>query len=269
MLDVGIWASTFQNASIDMNGDSIPDIEFLPPEVCSGPATNSPCTDLAGGASDQDPSYFGIDGQGNVHNSFSDPYNSFWRNIMDHIEDSEGNEDAVRFDADYSFPDADWLKSIRGGVRFANRENDARFSTYNWGVLSEIWGGRGPVWLDDPVDGTPGGTGGAPTSGAAAPFDFPGFMRGDAGDPQIGDPRLFYSGDPVGIMTSSRRLDCWLVTNGVRASSMAARKTGCLSLNVAVSSKALHSCRARSTRSRRRTRRSTRWRAMTMSSTTA
>ena len=46
---------------------------------------------------------------------------------MDHIEDSEGNEDAVRFDADYSFPDADWLKSIRGGVRFANRENDARF----------------------------------------------------------------------------------------------------------------------------------------------
>ena len=197
VLDVGIWASTFQNAAIDMDGDSIPDIEFLPPEVCSGPATNSPCTDLAGGASDQDPSYFGVDGQGNVHDSFSDPYNSFWRNIMDHIEDSDGNEDAARFDVDYAFPDSDWLKSIRGGVRYANRENVARFSTYNWGVLSEIWGGAGPVWLSDPVDGIQGGTGGAPTSGAAAPFDFPGFMRGDAGDPQAGDPRLFYSGDPV------------------------------------------------------------------------
>ena len=44
----------------------------------------------------------------------------------------------------------------------------------------------------------------------------------------------------LAIMTSSPRLDCWLVTNGVRASSMAARKTGCLSLNVAVSSKELH-----------------------------
>ena len=197
-LDVGLWTSTFQNVSIDLNGEEIPEVQFLPPEVCSGPATNSPCTDLAGGASDQDPSYFGVDGQGNVHDSFSDPYNNFWRNVMDHVEDSEGNSDAARFDVDYAFPESGWLKSVRAGVRYANRENVARFSTYNWGVISEIWGGRGPVWMDDPVDGDPATNGGTNTVGDSESFGFPGFMRGDAGDPQLGDPRLFYGGNPVG-----------------------------------------------------------------------
>lgn len=196
-LDFGIWGSTFQNVSIDMNGDDIPEVRLLPPEVCSGPAANSPCTDLAGGAVQDDPSYFGIDRQGNVHNSFSDPFNNYWRSAMDHIEDSDGKEHAARLDVDYAFPENDWLDSIRAGVRVAQRDNVARFSTYNWGVLSEIWGNRGPVWLSDPVDGITGGSGGTPTAGAAAPFTFPDFMRGQAGDPQLGDPRLFYSGDPT------------------------------------------------------------------------
>ena len=190
-LDVGLWLSSFQNASIDVNGKEIPEIRFLPPEVCQGPATNSPCTDLAGGASDQDPSYFG-----EGHATFADPFNTFYRSVMDHIEDSKGNEDAARIDVDYAFPDAGWLKSVRAGYRHADRENLARFSTYNWGVLSEVWGGNGPVWLSDPVDGVPGGTGGAPIGGASKVFDFPNFLRGKAGDPFSGDPRLFFSGNP-------------------------------------------------------------------------
>ncbi|HET7817397.1 MAG TPA: TonB-dependent receptor [Sphingomicrobium sp.] len=191
-LDVGVWASTFQNASIDMNGDDIPTVQLLPPEVCVGPAANSTC---AGVESTVPPLYFGPG-----HTSFSDPYNSFWRSAMDHIEDSDGKEHAARFDVDYAFPESNWLDSIRAGARVAKRENVARFSTYNWGVLSEIWGGtgNGPVWLDENVDGIAGGTGGTPTAGSAAPFTFPDFMRGEAGDPQVGDPRLFYAGDPVG-----------------------------------------------------------------------
>lgn len=193
-LDVGLWTSSFQNAFIDVNGGDLPTIEFRPPEVCSGPSANSPCTDLAGGASDQDPSYFR---EGN--NSFADPYNTFFRSVMDHIEDSEGNEDAARIDVDYAFPDASWLSSIRAGYRHADRENVARFSTYNWGVISEIWGGtgNGPVWVSDPVDGIAGGSGGTPQTGAVETFGFPDFLRGRAGDPFMGDPRLFYSGSPV------------------------------------------------------------------------
>lgn len=192
-LDFGIWTSSFQNVFIDLDGNRIPQIAFRPPEVCSGPATNSPCTDLAGGASDQNPSYFGI-GPGNIaHNSFSDPYNTFYRSAMDHLEDSEGNEDAFRFDANYDFEEGSWLRSVRAGVRHSNRENIARFSTYNWGVLSEIWGGRGPVWLDDPIDGSPTTNGGAPATGRYERFEFPGFMRGQAGDPTMGDSRLFFA----------------------------------------------------------------------------
>ena len=191
--DVGLWMSSFQNLAIDVNGNKIPSIEFRPPEVCSGPAANSPCTDLAGGASDQDPSYFRA---GNA--SFGDPYNTFFRNVMDHKEDSDGNEDAGRIDLEYSFPDSSWLTAIRGGYRHADRVNTARFSTYNWGVLSEIWGGGGPVWASDNVDGIPGGRGGTPPTAAVETFNFPGFMRGEAGDPFMGDPRLFYSGSPVG-----------------------------------------------------------------------
>nr|WP_314446201.1 TonB-dependent receptor [uncultured Sphingomonas sp.] len=190
-LDVGLWTSSFQNLFVDLNGKKLPTVEFRPPEVCVGPATNSPCTDLAGGASDQNPSYFG---PGNA--SFTSPFNTFYRSVMDHVEDSDGNQDAARIDLDYAFGDNNWLSAIRVGARYADRKNVARFSAYNWGVLSEIWGGGGPVWLSDNVDGIPGGTGGAPLN-VTQPFGFPDFMRGKAGDPFLGDPRLYYSGNPV------------------------------------------------------------------------
>nr|MDP8994016.1 TonB-dependent receptor [Pseudomonadota bacterium] len=182
-LDATLWASSYQNVAIDMNGTRIPSIQFLPPEVCVGPARNSNC---AGVETSVPPNYFRVP-------SFSDPSNSFYRASMDHIEESEGNEDAFRVDANYDFRgDLDWLRSIRVGYRFADRDNVARFSTYNWGVLSEQWGNNGPVWLDDPVDGVQGGRGGAPMGGMEV-FSFPRFMRGRAGDPTGGDPRLFYA----------------------------------------------------------------------------
>src|SRR5207248_1913269 len=79
----------------------------------------------------------------------------------------------------------------------------ARFSTYNWGVLSEIWGNHGPVWLSDNVDGVTGGNGGTPTYGQAEAFNFNNFMRGQAGDPQLGDPRLFYAGSLLDYAAAS------------------------------------------------------------------
>jgi len=190
-LDVGLWTSSFSNVAIDLNGSKLPNVQFQPPEVCSGPAKNSPCTDLAGGASDQNPSYFG-DG----HNSFTDPYNSFFRSAMDHAEDSDGNEDAARLDLEYKFDDGGWLNSVRVGGRFADRQNTARFSTYNWGVTSEIWGGGGPVWLTDQVNGNPATAGGPPASSFAAPYGFDNFFRGKIGNP-IGEPWLFYATNPV------------------------------------------------------------------------
>jgi TonB-dependent receptor len=41
ILDNTLWNTTYQNASIQLNGSDYPNIQFLPPQVCSGPAANS------------------------------------------------------------------------------------------------------------------------------------------------------------------------------------------------------------------------------------
>jgi TonB-dependent receptor len=176
--DFGIWASTYQNAAIDLRGE-IPRINFLPPSqtgtvnACNPPSQNCP-------------SYFN-----GAHQSFSDPFNSFWRSAMDHFEDSEGDEDAFKVDIDRKFGNGDgWIDAVRFGARYAERDQTTRFSEYNWGALSEIWGAGGPVWLNDPVDGVPNGNGvatggGSPTVGRTMPVSFSNFMRGDVPVPLV------------------------------------------------------------------------------------
>ncbi|WP_264943366.1 TonB-dependent receptor [Sphingomonas canadensis] len=206
LLDNTLWISTYQNAFIQLNGSKFPTVQFTPPQVCSGPsanATNPPggdndCAgfgsrpaDVAG--SQYSPAYYGAG-----HNSFADPFNSFYRAAMDHIEQSDGNSDAFRLDLEYSFPDNNFLKSVQVGGRYADRDQTARFSTYNWGALSEQWGNNGPIWLDTPVNGdsTDHSTG-TPIGGWEA-YGFPNFFRGSVANPLNGQPRLFYAGDTVG-----------------------------------------------------------------------
>jgi TonB-dependent receptor len=179
--DFGIWTSTFQNAEIHLNGDDPAKVNFLAPSNVGGPLFMNA-----------------------QHSSYLDPYNSYYRSAMDHIEDSDGNEDAARIDLDYSFPEDSWLNSIRAGYRFSDRENTARFSTYNWGVLSEIWGGGtdatppsgvsigrgGPVWLDTPVNGNPASASNGGSPGPSEPFSFANFFRGSVNLP-TGAGRLF------------------------------------------------------------------------------
>src|SRR5690606_35673802 len=62
------------------------------------------------------------------------------------------------------------------------------FSTYNWGSLSEIWGGGGPVWFDDPV----ASNGGQPLMGYEA-FYFDNFFDGETANPLGDSGRLFYA----------------------------------------------------------------------------
>jgi TonB-dependent receptor len=166
-LDVTLWASTYQDAAIDLTGNGIPSVSFIPPLLTNGET------------------YLNA-----AHPSYSDPYNSFYRASMDHIEQSEGKSNAFRFDADYSFDDNDWIKSIRAGYRHADRNQTARFSQYNWGVLSEQWGNNGPVWLDENVDGDPATNGGAPLAISDAYF-FQNFLGGQAPNPIGNDGRRF------------------------------------------------------------------------------
>ncbi|GAA4763493.1 TonB-dependent receptor [Stakelama sediminis] len=183
-MDNGLWISSYQDAYIKLNGNSLPDVQFLPPQNCESAnfntATNS-CMGTPGTANY--PSYYT-----GSHQSFLDPYNSFYRSAMDHYEYSDGNEDSIRADFNYRFPDNGFLKSVQVGGRYADRDQTARYSVYNWGRLSEQWGNNGPVWLDDPVNG-------AQLNGYV-PNLFGDYFKGQAAFP--GSPgRLYYSGNPA------------------------------------------------------------------------
>jgi iron complex outermembrane receptor protein len=71
---------------------------------------------------------------------FSDPNNYFWRAAMDHLEESEGDEVAVRLDAEYDL-EMDFFKSVEVGARYSERDQTTRWSNYNWGNVSESWNG--------------------------------------------------------------------------------------------------------------------------------
>jgi len=183
VLSATMWGSTFQNADIDLS-HGIPRVQFLPP---SNDGTVDQCTPVNGNC----PTYFN-----GSHNSFADPYNSFWRAAMDHIEDSEGEENAYKIDIERSFEDAGILSGIKFGGRMAERDQTTRYTTYNWGVLSEVWGNNGPVWFDEPADGAPSpagvGVNGAPAGANTELYTFDNFMRGDVPVPVVVP---FYSGN--------------------------------------------------------------------------
>ncbi len=68
----------------------------------------------------------------------TDPANYRQHFIMDHVTDSDGHEFATRADLAYSF-DSPWLNTLKAGVRYADREQTVRWSTYNWANVVNTW----------------------------------------------------------------------------------------------------------------------------------
>lgn len=101
---------------------------------------------------------------------FTDPANYFWRSAMDHLEDSEGDEFAIKLDAEYQIGDG-WLRSVDTGIRFSDRQQDVKWSQYNWGNLSENWAGNGRKYFSGLQDNTPWD--GNPKNGVAYDHNIP------------------------------------------------------------------------------------------------
>jgi len=179
-VDVSSFFSSYQDAIIDLNGTDIPSISFQPPTPLPGCADGSETPNNC-------PAYF-------ANPSYLDPSNTFYRAAMDHIEESEGTSDSFRFDADWDLTaGSDWLSNFRVGYRHADRDQTARFSTYNWNDISEQWGNGGPIWLDREIDGVPGvdpAGGNQLPAGGFEVFDFNNFLNGNATSP-LGEGRLF------------------------------------------------------------------------------
>lgn len=143
--DFSVYGSTFAEVALDMRGD-VPQVDFLAPN--------------------------GSDGR----SFFADPANSYYRAAMDHFEDNDGHEWAFKADATYDFGDG-FLKKAKVGARYADRDQTVRYSLYNWGVLSEVWDGSGPVTFAETDSDTYG------------QFSFNNVFRGE-GPSNLGAPYL-------------------------------------------------------------------------------
>jgi TonB-dependent receptor len=170
-LDFGIHGSIFADQEIDLTGQ-YPQITPHKPGQLGLWATwsqNSAVTPELAGASDAE--------------YFSNPRYTFWRSAMDHIEDSSGREWAFRGDAQYNFlDDVPFLRHAKFGARYADRDQTVRYTTYNWGSLSEVWTGRA-VHMDE--------LGGSNVE----QHTWDNFFRGEANAPPVAN---YYAGDLVG-----------------------------------------------------------------------
>ena len=119
---------------------------------------------------------------GEADNYFQDPNEYYWRSIMDHAQDSEAESLAFQGDAEYDFGGDGFLKSVRFGARYADRDSDLRYSDFNWGNVSEIWTGADDLLTLEEAN--------AQSAGLFQPFDFNNYLRGTS--PISGVP--IYSG---------------------------------------------------------------------------
>lgn len=69
----------------------------------------------------------------------SNQQNYHTNDLMDHAETSEGHEIATKLEGQYSFEGGGWLDSLKAGVRYADREQTIRWSTYNWQSITQPW----------------------------------------------------------------------------------------------------------------------------------
>jgi TonB-dependent receptor len=166
-LDVSVFGSTFADTMLDITGN-IPTVIATKPQntraTWGAPTSMENLTD---------------------EEYFSSNLYTFWRAAMDHIEDSKGHEYAFKGDAQYSFNNDTFLKRLKGGARYADRDQTVKSTTYNWGRLSEVWAGNAgsAVFFDEfGTDRTEF-------------FDFPNFFRGDTPGPVGG---WYYNGDLIG-----------------------------------------------------------------------
>jgi TonB-dependent receptor len=162
----GIHGSIFADQELDLTGE-YPQITPHKPLTLSQ-TWSAPSTELRN-ATDQE--YFG------------NPRYTFWRSAMDHFEQSDGKEWAFRGDAQYNFAEGEsFLRRAKFGARYSDRDQNFRYTNYNWGSLSEVWTGNA-VHMNE-VNG-----------GNVEQHEWSNFFRGEVNAPPVAN---YYSGDLIG-----------------------------------------------------------------------
>jgi TonB-dependent receptor len=169
-LDFSVTGSNYADQELDLTGE-YPTITPHKPLTLSQ-TWSSPSAALKNAS---DAEYFG------------NPRYTFWRSAMDHIEESTGQEWALKADVQYNFGEGSYFKHVKFGARYADRDQLVKYTTYNWGSLSETWTGAA-VFMDQ--------FGAAQTT----QHDWGNFFRGQAKAPPVGN---YYGGDLIENYQSS------------------------------------------------------------------
>lgn len=164
-LDFSVLGASFADQELDLTGD-YPVVIPRKPQFL-GYNWSTPGADLGNATEDE---------------YFRDPRFQFWRAAMDHIEDSEGDQFAFSADFTYEFDEDAFIRQAKFGARYQGREQTVRYTTYNWGMLSETWSGSRPVNFGD-----------TPQNGSTR-YDFPNFFRGEVPGPP---GAFYYAGDLI------------------------------------------------------------------------
>lgn len=69
----------------------------------------------------------------------SDPSNYHFAFTMDHQDDNKADQLAWRVDAEYNFDDSPFLKSVKFGSRYADRDSTTINTGYNWRAVIQPW----------------------------------------------------------------------------------------------------------------------------------
>ncbi len=162
-LDFSVFGSTFADQELDLTGDYPVVIPHKPQYL--GYTWSGPSPEL-GDATEQE--------------YFADPRFQFWRAAMDHIEDSQGEQYALQADLQYELDDYAFIRRVKVGARYQDRDQTVRYTTYNWGMLSETWSGTRPINFAD--------------VGNSERYEFPNFFRGEVPGPP---GAFYYSGDLI------------------------------------------------------------------------
>ncbi|UYY79345.1 TonB-dependent receptor [Sphingomonas sp. R1] len=161
-LDFSVFGSSFADQELNISGN-LPTVIPHKPQYLAYNWSGSASAPLANATEAQ---------------YFTDPRFQFWRAAMDHLEESTGTQYAFQGDLEYKFNEDAFLRRVKFGARYQDRSQTVRYSTYNWGMLSETWSGNRPVNFGDTA------------ANQMVRYNFPNFFRGQTTPP----PGAFYYG---------------------------------------------------------------------------
>jgi TonB-dependent receptor len=107
----------------------------------------------------------------------ANPHNYWIPFIQGHVEDNDAHENAFRGDLKYDFSHDSWLDSLKVGVRYADRHQTVRYSTFNWTPIAASWNCNGAGFNADNT---------TPNPAAACDSNFKGYGAGIFGPYNFG-----------------------------------------------------------------------------------